>query len=97
MDTIADRLRSAVDAWGSVRAFQGQMAERNVPGTSTGAVYRYLNGEVEPPVSFLTAAAAVLGVSPHWLILGSEPGGPCSACAIRERRVQQAIQILSEA
>lgn len=46
------------------------MDEQDVPGASTGAVYRYLKGETVPSVDFLLAAAGVLGVRPAWLLLG---------------------------
>ena len=67
---IARRLRDVLEARGfSVRQFQLALAEKaEVPGTSVGAVYRYLNAEVTPPVEFLLAAGDVLGVDPQTLI-----------------------------
>lgn len=71
MSNIAERLSRAVRNHSrSLSAFQQAMNDRNVPGTSIPAIYRYLRGEITPSVEFLTAAADVLGVRAAWLILG---------------------------
>ena len=59
----------------SIRKFSLRMAGRGVTGASRPAVHRYLHATkpVEPPVAFLRAAAAELGVRVAWLVLGEKP------------------------
>ena len=96
-DTVAGRLRDAVRAWGSVNRFTKEMQQRNAPGGSVGAVYRYLNGETEPSVAFLAIAGVVLGVSPAWLAFGDQPAdAECPRCAMHEHRIEKAIAVLRD-
>ncbi len=77
LKTIGERLKEAIEAMSdySIRKFSLQMAGRGVTGASRPAVHRYLHATkpVEPPVAFLRAAAAELGVREAWLVLGEKP------------------------
>lgn len=81
MDTFGQRLRRAIEEWGSIRAFQRAMEERladtDVDGYSYPSINEYLKGEVSPRLAFVEHAAAVLGVRPAWLVTGD--GEPTDA------------------
>lgn len=81
MDTIASRLRAAIERWGSIRRFADAMPK--VRGATYGMIHRYLKGETDPPLEFLEAAAGVLGVRVEWLAHGKEP------MTAREERVSE--------
>jgi hypothetical protein len=70
VSTLHGRLGWAIQRHGSVRAFQLAMEKRKVKGVSTGAIYRYLKGEVEPGLAFLTVVGEELRVRPAWLAFG---------------------------
>lgn len=71
MVTVSDRLNEALQIRGrSTRSFQQELAERDVPGASTAAVYRYLKGEAEPSLAFIEAAAEILDLRTPWLAFG---------------------------
>ena len=66
------RLREAVRAYGSVSGFIEAMRERDVYGSSSSSVHRFLSEDSDsaPSVGFLTVAARILGVPEEWLIDG---------------------------
>ena len=75
--TIGDRLKWRLEKedW-STRHFQGLVkseAEEGARGVSYASVYEYVEGKMEPPISFLRAAANVLHVRTAWLAFGEEP------------------------
>jgi transcriptional regulator with XRE-family HTH domain len=86
METIGERLRRAIEDWGSIRKFQQAMEASAAPGTSGPAINRYLKDETEPAISFLNAAAEVLGVRPEWLMTGyGSPTTEPTAAEVAER------------
>lgn len=86
MDTLGDRLRSAIEVWsirrghtigarGAIRAFQVAMARRlRGSGARSGESYRaimsYLSGSSYPALEWLLEAAELLGVRSGWLLTG---------------------------
>jgi transcriptional regulator with XRE-family HTH domain len=94
MNTLGSRLRAAIDEWGSIRSFIRDARLQGVQGSSEPAVYRYLRDESSPKADFLEAASIVLAISIDWLVTGRNPG--CSRCAMRERRVAEAVRLLTE-
>ncbi len=54
----------------SIRAFQGEMKRRDVPGASYPTIHRYLKDETSPTLDFLHSAAEVLDVRAAWLATG---------------------------
>lgn len=71
-ESVADRLRGAIKAWGSISAFAEVMSARRprAKGSSRQMILHYLSSEVDPPLEFLTAAAEVLRRRPAWLAFG---------------------------
>jgi transcriptional regulator with XRE-family HTH domain len=73
--TPADRLRAAIESWGTIRTFHKEL-EKHDDGElrrTRSMIHRYLRGEPQPPPAFLRAAAGLLRVRPDWLIRGEEP------------------------
>lgn len=76
--TVGERLAWAVERNGmSVSALHRAMQAHKVPSGSYGAAWNFVNGKQEPPLSWLIAAAEVLGVRDRWLVLGE--GAPTKA------------------
>lgn len=89
--SIALRLDEALTAAGqSKRAFIKAMTARGTPGSSEPAVYRYLRGESEPSLSFLTEAAEELKVRREWLAFGDGAPTEEEEQARRRRTVRAA-------
>lgn len=80
--TISDRLSQKLEATGeSTRSFQQKVqaaAEEGTRGVSYASVYEYVNGQTDPPLSFLRVAAEVLGVKLAWLVTGEGPETPAA-------------------
>jgi transcriptional regulator with XRE-family HTH domain len=73
VETFGDRLTRAVDLrYGSVRKFEREIKKQapGLRGTSRQTLYRYINGESDPPDGFIATAAELLGVRREWLALG---------------------------
>lgn len=72
-NTIGARLRQAIEQWrsGSIREFQREMQARGAPRSTYPTINSYLKDENEPPTSFFTEAASLLGVRPEWLAFGT--------------------------
>lgn len=70
--TFGERLRDAVDRWGSIRQFADVLKERGLSGkgATRTMIHRYLNDESVPPLEFIRMAATVLGVREEWLETG---------------------------
>lgn len=76
MATVAERLQQALHQWNpgtgrepSIRQFQQELEMRSgVRGTTYASVHSYFSGRApSPPLSFLEAAADILGVRAAWL------------------------------
>ena len=68
------RLKSAMAAAGmSRRAFAAQVSATGATGSGYTTIFRYLSGEVPPPLDFVAAAATLVGVSFLWLATGEGP------------------------
>lgn len=72
--SIAARLTDAIRMREkSIREFQRDLKELEVPGSSYPAVHRYLSGKVTPSLEFIEGAAHLLRVRPAWLAYGDAP------------------------
>lgn len=84
MGSLADRLNQALGRkkW-SIRRLTTELAKAYpgesdkagsaVSGSSYGSVHGYVKGGNPPPLGFIEAASAVLGVRPSWLAFGEGP------------------------
>lgn len=68
--TEAARLRRAIQAWGSIRAFHLEMKKRKVRGSSYPTIHSYLKGDTVPGRQFMRTASEVLEVREEWLVSG---------------------------
>lgn len=68
--TEAARLRRAIQAWGSIRAFHFEMKKRKVRGSSYPTIHSYLKGDTVPGRQFMRTASEVLEVREEWLVSG---------------------------
>ncbi len=64
------RLRRAIQAWGSIRAFHLEMKKRKVRGSSYPTIHSYLKGDTVPGRQFMRTASEVLEVREGWLVSG---------------------------
>lgn len=64
------RLRRAIQAWGSIRAFHLEMKKRKVRGSSYPTIHSYLKGDTVPGRQFMRTASEVLEVREEWLVSG---------------------------
>jgi hypothetical protein len=108
--SIGERLRTAVGStYPSVLQFQKDVEREferrggKARGCSYPSIAGYLKDYVKPNLDFIDVAAEMLGVSPVWLAHGigprdamPEPGEACPACALRSRRIADAVAILSD-
>lgn len=96
------RLTRAITDWGNgkmnVSAFAREMQARDTRGSSRGQILNYLRGSLAPPLDFIENAATVLGVPFTWLATGTahDDAPVCAACVMRERKVQEAVRLLTE-
>ena len=75
---IGERLKQKVEEMGKTRQWLSDELQKlpnadEIEGTSYASIHSYWRGDVEPPLSFLLAAADLLDVSAGWLILGDRP------------------------
>jgi hypothetical protein len=76
-EQIGARLREALEIGDrSIRSLQLELQDRKASISSYGAVYDYVKGRKAQPLTFLSDAAAVLGVRIEWLVLGSGRSTP---------------------
>ena len=69
--TLGERLEMGLVQWGGgVMAFTEAMALTGIRGATYPAIRRYLDDRTEPSLSFIKAAAQLLGVSFPWLATG---------------------------
>jgi transcriptional regulator with XRE-family HTH domain len=69
--SFGGRLRRAIKEAGlSIRRFQMAMEKEEVPGSSSPAVFRYLNDRTSPSVEWAAAAARLTNVRLAWLLAG---------------------------
>ena len=96
MDTIGGRLKKATKRRRrSIRSFQRALHADGIRGSSYANVHAYFGGTTQPPVEFLTAAAAELGVRPAWLAFGELPESPVDE-PVREAERKSAQEIFAE-
>lgn len=87
-----ERLTQALDRWpgGSHRTFSEYLRGRGVLGASSRQLARYLRGESEPGLGWITAACEALNVSADWLILGE---GSIDSARISSTEIPKAVVI----
>lgn len=68
-ETLGQRLRDAIENWGSIRSFASVLRDKGLSGkgATRAMVHRYLADESTPPLEFIRTAAEVLGVREEWL------------------------------
>lgn len=68
---LLERMDQALKLRGrSAYWLQQRLQEKEVTGSSSGSVSRYMRGEITPPLEFLKATAQALSVFEPWLISG---------------------------
>ncbi len=88
-DTLGSRLKSAIAAMPAEDKSRGVglliSKIKGAPGANYPSINGYLKDEVVPPLAFIEAAAAALGVRKQWLAVGGSE--PRTAAALDEKRL----------